>query len=447
VNPNSRKPKLAYLNSEYPYFSQSFILREIRKLRTMGFDIRVVSINPADRPYNELSVEERDEATHTYYVKSAGLVAIALAHLSTLMRSPIAYLRGLLYSLRLAGADLSKLVPTFGYFVEAVVVGRWMKAQKLNHLHVHLANPGCTVGLITSRIFPIEFSFTAHGPDEFYDAPGYCLKEKITRASFVVCIGYFSRSQLMLLSEPHNWDKLEVAPLGVDPEVFTLRPSRTANNPFEILCVGRLVPAKGQHILLSAIYQLAKSERRVRLRLVGGGPDREILEREVIKRGLSEYVVFEGVINQDQIRELFYNADVFVLPSFAEGIPVALMEAMAMGVPCVTTFVAGISELIRNGVDGILVAPSDRDGLVQAIERLIDSPELCRELARSGRERVVEKYNLDRNVARLATVFEKRIKEPDLRNEQENSLSSWQLSERLPVSGESPVQAKALPPQ
>jgi colanic acid/amylovoran biosynthesis glycosyltransferase len=441
------KPKIAYLNSEYPYFSQSFILREIRKLRAMDFDIRVVSINSPGRRSSEMSLEEREEATKTYYVKGAGIYGISSAHLLTFLRAPAAYLRGLFYAMRLAGTDLRKLVSMIAYFVEAVVVGKWMESQKLSHLHVHLANPGCTVGMITSRIFPIKFSFTAHGPDEFYDAPGYQLKEKVTCASFVVCIGFFARSQLMLLSEPHHWNKLEVVPLGVDPDVFSPRPCRPTNDSFEILCVGRLVPAKGQHILLAAVDQLVKSHRSVRLRLVGGGQDRKGLEREVTKRGLGSHVIFEGIINQDRIRELFYKADVFALPSFAEGIPVALMEAMAMGIPCVTTFVAGISELIRDGIEGILVAPSDRDGLVHAIERLIDNPKLCRDLARAGRERVIDKYNLDRNVARLATVFKSRIKEPEIRNEQKISLRSWHLSGRLPVSVESPAQAKALPPR
>ena len=413
----------------------------------MGFDIPVVSINSPGRLASEMSVEEREEAARTYYVKGAGVFGIAKLHLLTFVSSPTAYLGGLFYALRLAGADLHKVVPMIAYFLEAVVVGRWMKSQKISHLHVHLANPGCTVGMITSRIFPIDFSFTVHGPDEFYDAPGYRLREKVTRARFVVCIGFFARSQLMLLSEPRHWEKLEVAPLGVDPEVFAPRPSRPTNDTFEILCVGRLVPAKGQLILLGAVDQLVKSKRNVRLRLVGGGPDRKSLEREVAKRGLGEHVIFEGMINQDQIRELFYKADVFALPSFAEGIPVALMEAMAMGIPCITTFVAGISELIREGIDGILVAPSDKDGLVHAIERLIDDPELCRSLGHAGRERVIDKYNLDRNVARLAMVFKKRIKEPELRNQQRSSVPSWRLSEQLSASVESPTPVKVLPPR
>jgi colanic acid/amylovoran biosynthesis glycosyltransferase len=446
VSSNSTTSKIAYLNSEYPHFSQSFILREIQRLRATGFDIRVISINSPARSYSEMSLEEQGEVGKTYYVKGAGVSGIAKAHLTSLVLNPVAYLRGLFYALRLAGADLQKVLPMLAYFIEAVVVGRWMKAEQLSHLHVHLSNPGCTVGMITSRIYPIEFSFTAHGPDEFYDAPGYRLEEKVARAAFVVCIGFFARSQLMLLSEPHNWDKLEVAPLGVDPDVFAPRPSRPPNDVFEILCVGRLVPAKGQHVLLAAFDRLVKSNRNVRLRLVGGGPDRESLEREVSRRALGQHVIFEGMINQDRIRELFYKADVFALPSFAEGIPVALMEAMAMGIPCITTFVAGISELIRNGIDGILVAPSDQDGLVHAFERLIDNPELCREFARAGRERVIDKYNLDRNVARLATVFRKRIKEPTIRNHQKNSLPSWRLSEQLPASLESSAQAKALPP-
>lgn len=403
---------LAYLVSQYPAFSHTFILREVRRLRKLGFSIDVASINDPDRPPERLTETEQQEYSQTYYVKRHGLRGALSASLATLFSRPGACLRGLAFARRLGGWDLKKLVYSLFYFIEALMIGRWMRSQGLTHLHVHFATPASTVGLIASRIFPITFSLTVHGPDEFYDAPGYRLTEKILGAAFICCIGLYARSQLMKLSPPAEWRKLEVSPLGVDPGAFAPRPFRAHPDPFVILCVGRLTPAKGQHILLQAVERLARDGRHVELRLVGDGPDRPSLEQEVRERGLSERVLFTGAVDQDRIRELYADADVFALASFAEGIPVVLMEAMAMTIPCVTTFITGIPELIRDGVDGLLVAPSDDEGLAQAIARLMDDAELRRRLGTAGRQRVLEKYDLDRNTERLAAVFQRRLNKP-----------------------------------
>jgi glycosyltransferase involved in cell wall biosynthesis len=213
----------------------------------------------------------------------------------------------------------------------------------------------------------------------------------------------------MKLSPPDQWHKFEVTPLGVDPEVFAARPTPAARPEFEVLCVGRLTPAKGQHVLVAAIGRLRDEGRRVRLRLVGDGPDRQSLEHAVRRAKLEGRVVFEGAVNQDRIRDLYRNADAFVLASFAEGIPVVLMEAMAMEIPCVTTWITGIPELIRDSVDGLLTPPSDERALAAAIRRLMDDAGLRERLGRSGRQRVIEKYNLRPNVDRLAAVFDARL--------------------------------------
>jgi glycosyltransferase involved in cell wall biosynthesis len=286
-----------------------------------------------------------------------------------------------------------------------------MTDRRLRHLHVHFATPACTVGLIAARIFPIGFSFTVHGPDEFYDVHSYRLAEKIAGASFVSCIGYFARSQLMRLSPPEQWGKFEVAPLGVDPDVFRPVAILPRTDRLEILCVGRLVPAKGQHVLIAAFAELALHNRNICLRLIGNGPDEASLKDEVARRGLGHQVIFEGPVNQDRILEFYRRADLFVLPSFAEGIPIALMEAMAMEIPCVSTFIAGIPELIRPDIDGILVAPSDQHALAAAMKRLLDDSDLRSRLGRAGRRRVIEKYNLKRNVAHLAAILVRRIED------------------------------------
>ena len=401
--------RIAYLVSTYPAVSHTFVLREVKKLRRANFDIRMASINSPDRAASGLTSEEQDESSTTFYVKREGIRGSLRAHLAVLVKSPKSYFTGLWFALRLAGTDLRRLIFAVFYFVEAVILGRWMESRGLRHLHVHFANAASTVGLIASRIFPIGFSLTVHGPDEFYDAPGLRLAEKMAGATFACCIGQFARSQLMKVSAPAQWNKFEIGPLGVDPLLFVPQPFRCLPDTIQILCVGRLVPSKGQYILLAAVERLVRSHANVRLRLVGDGPDRERLERAIASKGLGRCVTLEGSVNQDHIRDYYRQADIFVLPSFAEGIPVVLMEAMAMEVPCISTFVAGIPELVRNEIDGILIPPSDEQALAFSIGRLIEDPNLRRRLGAAGRQRVIEKYDLDRNVARLAEIFTDRI--------------------------------------
>jgi colanic acid/amylovoran biosynthesis glycosyltransferase len=403
------RPRMAYLVSRYPSLSHTFILREVLSLREQGFDIRVASINPPDRPAVEMTAEERAEAETTFCVKKADVARLLAACLITFIRYPLRWLNGLVFSIRLGGADLGKMLYGLFYFFEALLLGRWMATEGLDHLHVHFATPASTVGLIVTKIFPVKFSITVHGPDEFYDVPGYRLQEKIAGASFICTIGKFARSQLMKISPPAQWSKFEVAPLGVDPDRFAPLPAPAAADAFELICVGRLVPAKGQQMLVGAMSKLLADGRKVRLRLVGDGPDRESLGRRVFELEIGASVIFEGPVNQDRIRTLYQAADLFVLPSFAEGIPVVLMEAMSMEIPVVTTFVNGIPELIRHGIDGWLVAPSDEEGLASAIATLMDDGALRRRLGLAGRRRVIDQYQLKRNTERLAQIYQRRL--------------------------------------
>jgi glycosyltransferase involved in cell wall biosynthesis len=236
----------------------------------------------------------------------------------------------------------------------------------------------------------------------------YRLRQKIERASFVRCVSRFTRSQLMKVSAPEHWDKMEVCPLGIDPEVF--RPRRTAGgDTFTILCTGGLVLAKGQTILLAAVAALRQRGRKVRLSLVGEGPDRKALESAAARFNLGNGVTLHGSVNQDRLREFLERADAFVLPSFAEGVPVSLMEAMAMEIPCISTFVGGIPELIESGENGILVPASDPEALAVAIERLIDDPDLRLRLGRAARRKIVADYSLRINTERLASIFDRRL--------------------------------------
>jgi colanic acid/amylovoran biosynthesis glycosyltransferase len=407
---------IAYLVSRYPTLSMIFVLREVVLLRALGFRIETASINPPDRPPERLIPQEREESERTYCIKRHGIPGALLAHIKTLLQTPAGYLRGLALVFSLSRVDLGRLFLNFMYFSEATMVGQWMRLNRQSHLHVHLASQAATVGLFVQRTFRCGYSLTVHGPDEFYDTQGFYLSQKISAADFIVCISSYARSQLMYLSPQDCWKKLHVCRLGIDPNLFSPLPRPTSldsvpnDATFEILCVGRLTPAKGQHLLIDALHQLLAQGRNVRLRLAGNGPDEDSLRTHAARLGLADRVVFEGAVNQDRIRSVYARADVFCLPSFAEGLPVVLMEAMSMGIPCVTTAITGIPELIRHGIEGLLVPPSDLDALVSALATLIDDEGLRSYIAMNARQRILEQYDLRTNVEKLAAIFAEQIK-------------------------------------
>jgi colanic acid/amylovoran biosynthesis glycosyltransferase len=402
--------RMAYLNSRYPGVSHTFILREVEQLRQLGFDIGVASINTPDRASEDMTEFELSEYNRTYYIKRHGIGGALIGHLSGLMH-PAAYLRGLWFALGMGQGNLKSMLYGLFYFTEALMVARWMRANGYTHLHVHFATEGANVGLVLHAFFPCTMSLTVHGPDEFYNAKEHFLREKIDAVDFMVCIGRFARSQVMKLSPGSRWHKFDICPLGVDPELFVPAPRKDEGQPFNILCVGRLTPAKGQRVLIDACRLLRDQGRSFRLVVVGAGPDENELKALVREYGLQDLVEFTGPLNQDQVIARYAKADAFALPSFAEGIPVVLMEAMASGVPCVTTRITGIPELIRDGIDGLLVTPSDSAELADALVALMDDPELRKDLARTGRERVVAEYHLSHNVDRLAETFKRRFRE------------------------------------
>jgi glycosyltransferase involved in cell wall biosynthesis len=262
---------------------------------------------------------------------------------------------------------------------------------------------------LVKTVFGISFSFTVHGPDEFYDASDYKLPEKIIAADFIFCISHYARSQVMKLSPVQAWSKLDICRLGVDPQRFTPQPNIQQHTHCHLLCVGRLTAAKGQAILLKAVAQLHSQGSPMRLTLVGMGPDEHSLKAYAALLGISEQVDFTGAVDQDHILDYYHAADIFVLPSFAEGLPVVLMEAMAMEIPCITTAITGVPELIDNGVDGILVAASDVVGLTAAITKLASDSDLRRQLGQAGRRKVLARYDLQQNTQLLFAAFNKRL--------------------------------------
>lgn len=408
--PRENCPRIAYIVSQYPMLSMIFIIREVLQLKKLGFEIDVVSINAADRNIESLVADEASESNVTYYIKPQGLLAALYSHVRVFISQPFNYLRGWKLVFKLGKVDLNRLAMNFVYLTEALMTGLWMKEKQHAHLHAHLGSQATTVAMFAKEVFGITFSATVHGPDEFYDAAGQYLSEKVIACDFMICISNFARSQLMKLSPYAHWHKFEVSRLGVDPSLFSPQESAGDVEICEMICVGRLCPAKGQHILVEAVGQIVRSGKtNIKLRIVGAGEDELSLKKLIQKLDLGNYVSMDGAVNQDRIRDLYAQADMFVIPSFAEGIPVVLMEAMAMEIPCVTTRITGIPELIRSGEDGILVAPSSVEELAEAILQLLEDKDLRRRIGKNGRKRVVEFYDLAKNVDRLSQIFSHRL--------------------------------------
>ena len=403
---NGLKPRIAYLLSQYPAISHTFFLKEILGLEQLGFQIETSSINSPDRPLTSLTTSEADAARSTYYVKTANYWEAMKTLASVLSRHPQVCLRGIRAALHLGTWNLYRQLYSFLYLIEALLLGDWMEKNHLQHLHVHFGGPVSTVGMLTSQVWGYSYSLTIHGPEEFYDVELFHLAEKFNRAKFIFCISNFCRSQVMKYSPPSQWENIHVLPLGVDTNQFSPVP-RQKNTAVQLVTVGRLVPAKGQLILLQSLCSLTDRDLTFHLTLIGDGSDRKLLQQFVDTHSLNHLVTFRGALNHDETRAQLALSDIFVLPSFAEGVPVALMEAMAMEMPCVSTQVAGIPELIRNETDGILVPASSTEALADALQRLIEDEGLRRRLGSSARNRVIERYNLTHNVEKLAAAFER----------------------------------------
>jgi colanic acid/amylovoran biosynthesis glycosyltransferase len=399
---HSRQPRLAYLLSSYPAISHTFFLNEITELRKLGFSIDVASINKPAWPPGMPSLQEASALETTFYVKDVKPARALFTLLKIVFAHPRVVVRGLRAALQLDGWNLPATAYALFYLAEALLLGDWLRRRGQKHLHVHFGGPVATVGMLTSMTWVIPYSLMIHGPEEFYDVDKSYLGRKVARATFVLCISDYCRSQAMKVSDPAHWAKLHVVRLGVDLHLFTPDLARDRSGTVELICVGRLVPDKGHLVLLRAFSHLVCSGYDLRLRLIGDGAARRELESFIAREGLEGSVILEGSLNHEATRRKLSQADIFVLASFAEGLPIALMEAMAMEIPCVSTFVAGIPELIRDGLDGLLVPASSETALSAALERLICDPALRHTFGRAGRRRVQDLYDLRANARLLA---------------------------------------------
>ncbi len=400
--------KLAYLCGGYPAVSHTFVLREVEALRRLGVEIDTFSIRRASADHL-LTNADRVAFQTTFAILPPRVLGLLGAHLRAAITAPRAYLRTLRQALRLAPPGLRGGIWQVFYFGEAVVLWEQCQRRGIRHIHVHLANVAADVALLTAELGsaiaparPWSWSFTMHGPTEFFDVGYFRLGEKLRRARFVVCISDFTRSQLMSLCDPSEWSKLHVVHVGIPIDQFTDRgDDASARTEHSILFIGRQVPEKGEGVLLEAVALLAERGLDVELTLAGEGAARADFEALAERLGVASRTSFPGAVGQDDICALYAAASVFCLPSFAEGVPGVLMEAMAMETPVVSTRITGISELIDDGRTGLLVAPGRADLLADALERLLLDPTLRREMGLAAREKVIGEFNTDTQAERL----------------------------------------------
>lgn len=394
--------RLGYLTGEYPRATDTWIQREIAALRRSDIEVTTFSIR---RPGPEHLVgpeQEEGQSTTTYLLEQISPTRLLSDHMRRFLTSPRRYLETLRLAWRTKRPGLRGSVYQFFYFAEAVVLASEVEKRRIDHLHNHLGDSSCTVAMLAAELGRFPFSFTLHGPAIFFEPYAWRLDEKIERSAFTACISHFCRSQAAIFA-PDFTDKLHIVHCGIEPERVTAVDHVGRGN--RLLFVGRIALDKGIEVLIDAMAELRERHGDLTLTVVGDGPRREFLERLCHRRSLADSITFVGSKNQDEVAKLLMDHDIFVLPSFAEGVPVVLMEAMGASLPVVTTYVGGMTELVTDEASGFLVRPFDRDQLVARIEQLIDDPELRQQMGRAGRSAVLADFVSAAEAARLARLI------------------------------------------
>jgi glycosyltransferase involved in cell wall biosynthesis len=402
--------RIAYLTGRYPAVSHTFVTREVQGLREIGFHVDTYSIwrTPEDQL---LSPTDREEAATTRVLLPATQRWMIDAQRAVAIESPAAYTRLGRDALALSRPGPRRRLVAGSWVLEAAALWSACRERGTKHIHAHLNGTAPAVAMLTAQLGNAidggwTWSMTVHGPSEFYDVEGEALPQKVRAATFVVCISDFARSQLMAFAEEEHWAKLHVVHCGVDPGTFAPVHRDGREPPLRLLSVGRLTQVKGQAVLIDAIAQLRERGVEVAVDVVGDGPKRADLERIAADSGVADRVTFAGAIGQDRIRSYYDRADAFAISSFAEGIPVVLMEAMASELPVVAPGVMGIRELVHDGDNGRVVRPGRADELADAIEELARDPERRRELGRAGRHTVQAEFDIAASARELAELFD-----------------------------------------
>lgn len=396
--------RIGYLMNVYPVTSATFIRREIAAHEAAGLKV----VRYALRRWDEALVEPQDrrEQAQTFYLLSGRVLALVGSFFPELVSNPRGVCSAFLACTRMLWNSKSGFARHVAYLLEAVSLKRAAKRDQVTHIHAHWSTNTAAVALMARRLGGPEFSFTAHGPDEFVDWGRSSLKFKVTEASFVVAISQYCRTQLALAAGQSLWDKLHVVRCGIDLLDFPV-----SDSPFDMyspfVCVGRLCPQKAQVLLIEATAEVAKTHPQVRVELLGDGESRAEVEATIARHGLEQNVKLFGWQNGEQVRSRLGRARTLLLPSFAEGLPIVIMEALALGRPAISTYIAGIPELVDSEV-GWIVPAGSKEALASAMKNALDaSPKALRDKGRKGRTRIEREHNVMVNARVLSGLIQR----------------------------------------
>jgi glycosyltransferase involved in cell wall biosynthesis len=393
--------KIAYLTSVYPDVSHTFILREVRALRARGVEVGTFSVRRAcDR--NILGGDAQREAASTRWLVPPRVGLLVLAFAWSVATRPVTTGRTLLEVVLKRGMTVGQRVRWLCYAAEAVLLAYWVVTEGFDHLHCHFGNSGSSTGMLAARLADIPFSITCHG-SELREIEHHRLREKVARAAFVACVSEHGRAQLMLACRPEDWERIHIVRCGV-PQVDVISADQS-HGEGRILCVGRLSPEKGHLVLLDALSRLRDQGTRFHCTLVGDGPMRSTIQTRADDLRLTDSLTLTGALDPDRVADHYRSADVVVLASFSEGVPVVLMEALTHSLPVVATRVGGVPELVRDERSGLVVAPGNAGALSLALRRILDEPEWARTLGRNGAEHVRQEFDVDASAHRLVKLF------------------------------------------
>lgn len=394
---------IAYFINQYPKVSHSFIRREILAVERQGFEVQRIALRGWDAEL--VDAEDVSERDKTRYVLQDGIKGLLGPALQVLRAQPRRFFSALWLALRM-GRRADRAWPYhLVYLLEACRLLTWLQAFGARHVHAHFGTNSTEVVMLANALGGPAYSFTVHGPEEF-DKPQFIhLGEKVRRAAFVAAISSYGRSQLFRWVDHSHWAKVKVVHCGLERSFHDVTPVAVPAVP-RLVCVGRLCEQKGQLLLLEAARLLAAQAVEFEIVLAGDGEMRGQIEALIAQYGLQSKVRITGWISSDQVRTEILAARALVLPSFAEGLPVVIMEAMALRRPVLTTYVAGIPELVRQGENGWLFPAGEVEALAAAMADCLAQPvEVLQRMGEAAWQRVVERHDIDTEAARLADLF------------------------------------------
>jgi colanic acid/amylovoran biosynthesis glycosyltransferase len=398
---------IAYLVNQYPKVSHSFIRREIAGIEACGIQVARFSIRSCGSEL--VDEEDKRELEKTRFVLGIGKVGLLFALLRVAITRPIRFLSALWLMIQVGRKSDRGVLRHLAYLAEACVLLGWFSELGIAHVHAHFGTNSTTVAMLCRALGGPPYSFTVHGPEEFDKAEALALTEKIKRAAFVVAISSFGKSQLYRWCEHEQWSKIQVIHCGVDDMFLTQAPIPVPDQP-RLVCVGRLCEQKGHLLLLEAAGQLVAEGLSFMLVLVGDGPLRTEIETMITRLGLQDHVEITGWASNSEVHQHILASRAMVLPSFAEGLPVVVMEALALSRPVISTYVAGIPELVEPEICGWLVPPGSVEALTNAMRTALQLPvEKLEQMGRVGAFRVAQQHDAAIEASILAALFRSNI--------------------------------------